>query len=136
VAQVADLGDALAELFPPLPAVALGAGAGWRDDFGTVIQRLTDGSRDGRRVERYRLSRRLTREERHLLPDSTEVRADRQETETGTYEWSPELGPVRWERTIRVDVAVPVGGPVRQPFRTRIEQQVTIERMAVSGGCR
>jgi hypothetical protein len=84
-------------------------------------------------VERYRLEQRSVKEESRLLPDSSEVRATRRERETGVIEWSRELGPLRWERDITVEVDVPAGGPVRVPFRTRIEQQATMER--VGGGC-
>lgn len=135
VAQVAEVSDALAELLPLLSPQPLQPGAGWRDGFGTVIQRLPDGSRGGRRVELYRLTRRMEREERRLLPDSSEVRARRRESESGTYEWAPDVGLVRWERTITVDVEVPAGEVVKQPFRTRIRQQVTVERLAVGEGC-
>lgn len=134
IAQVADVGDALAELWPPLPAAALLPGAAWKDEFGTVILRIPDGTRDGRRVERYRINRKLEREETRLLSDSSEVRAERSETEASVLEWSGELGPVRWDREVTVLVTVPTGGPVRQPFRTRIEQQISIERLA--GSCR
>jgi len=133
IAQVADIGDALQELFPPLPPVPLAAGAGWKDDFGTVILRLTDGMRGGRRVERYRLNRRFERQESRLLPDSTEVETVRQQSETGVYEWSVELGPVRWEREIVINVQVPAGEVVKQPFRTRIVQQALTERL--EAGC-
>jgi hypothetical protein len=133
VAQVADVGDALGELLPPLPTRFLTLGTAWQDGLGTVVTRLPDGRREGRVVERYRLDHRSTREESRLLPDSSEVRATRRERETGVFEWSKELGPVRWERDIIVEVDVPAGGPVRAPFRTRIEQKATIER--VGGGC-
>lgn len=136
LAQVADLGDALAELLPELPATALAPGAGGRDPFGTVVLRLPDGTRDARRVQRYRLTRALARDEQHPLPDSTSVLARREEHETGVFEWSPEVGLVRWERTIQVVVEVPAGGPVRQPFRTRIQQQVTVERLGSPASCR
>ncbi len=133
VAQVAELNGALEDLLPPLPQVGLAPGTGWKDGFGTVITRLSDGRHAGRRVERYRLIRRISRSELRLLPDSSEVRATRVEDETGTIFWSVELGLVRWERTITVDVSVPRGGVVQSPFRTRIVQQVTVER--VGGGC-
>jgi hypothetical protein len=97
---------------------------------------MPDGNRDGRRVERYRLTRRLEREERRLLPDSSEVLARRRESESGSYEWAPDVGLVRWERNITVDVEVPAGAVVQQPFRTRIQQQVTVERVAAGEGCR
>lgn len=129
IAQVADVSDALTELFPPLAPVALAPGAGWKDDFGTVITRLPDGTNGGRPVERFRLIRRDDRMESRFLPDSTEVRAKRQELEDGVYEWSKELGPVRWERAITVNVMVPAAGPVKQPFRTEIAQQASVERL-------
>jgi hypothetical protein len=133
IAQVADVGDALAELFPPLPPIALAPGAAWRDDFGTVIFRSPDGSNGGRRVERYRITRRSERDESRLLSDSSEVHAHRTESENSVLEWSGEVGPVRWDRQITVEVAVPTGGPVKQPFRTRIEQVISIAR--VPGEC-
>jgi hypothetical protein len=133
VAQVADVGDALEELLPPLPAEALAPGAASKDEFGNVFTRLTDGMNQGRPVERYRLIRRSEREESRWLPDSTEVRATRQQAESGVYEWSGELGPIRWEREITVEVSVPAGGVVKTPFRTRIVQQVTVERVADYG---
>jgi hypothetical protein len=130
VAQVADVGDALGELLPLLPPRPLGRGNVWEDGLGTVITRLPDGRREARIVERYRLERRSSRAESRLLPDSSEVRATREDRETGVFEWSAELGPVRWERDITAEVTVPAGGPVRLPFRTRIDQKVTIERVA------
>ncbi len=133
IAQVADVGDALEELFPPLPAAALLPGGAWRDGFGTVILRSPDGNSGGRRVERYRINRRSEREESRLLSDSTVVRAHRNETESSILEWSGEVGPVRWDREITVEVTVPAGGPVKQPFRTRIEQVTSVARVA--GSC-
>jgi hypothetical protein len=49
------------------------------------------------------------------------------------FEWSGDLGPLRWEREITVEVSVPAGGAVKQAFRSRILQQVVVER--VGGGC-
>ncbi len=133
IAQVAEVSGALEELLPPLPQVALTPGTGWKDGVGLILTRLSDERQGGRRVERYRLIRRTARNELRLLPDSSEVRATRVEDETGTIFWSAELGLVRWERTITVEVSVPRGGVVQSPFRTRIVQQVTVERMG--GGC-
>lgn len=135
VAQVADVSDALAELLPPLPPRPLAPGAGARDAFGTVHLRLPDGVRDGRSVQRYRLTRRLDRLEERPLPDSTMVRAERHQAETGTWEWSPELGLVRWERSITIEVVVPTGGPVKRAFRTGISQEVTVERLPTTDRC-
>ncbi|HXW96446.1 MAG TPA: hypothetical protein VEI47_02590 [Gemmatimonadales bacterium] len=134
VAQVSDVGDALQELLPPLPPVALQPGQGWKDDLGTVISRLPDGLNGGHRVERYRLTRRSSGEEFRMLPDSIEVRATRRESETGVYEWTAELGVVHWDRGITTDVMVPTGGPVRAPFRTHIEQQATVDRVGAECG--
>ena len=52
VAQVADVGDALAELLPPLAPIPLLPGRAWKDDFGTVISRLPDGGSAGMPVQR------------------------------------------------------------------------------------
>lgn len=133
IRQVAELDAALGDLLPPLAPEPLRLGASWRNDFGTIITRTEDGLVDGRRVQRYRLLRRASREERRLLPDSSEVTATRNESETGVYSWSSDLGVVRWERELRDDVHVPAGGLVKQPFTTGIEQRVTVTR--VSGGC-
>jgi hypothetical protein len=134
VAEVADLSGALGDLLPPLPPVPLIPGASWRDDHGMVITRLPDETLAGRRLARYRLIRRSTHPESRLLSDSTEVRASRTETESGAFDWSTELGVVRWERDLADEVTVPTGGPVKQAFRTKIEQKVTVDR--VRGGVR
>ncbi len=128
LAQVAELSGALADLLPPLPSAVLLPGNSIRDDFGTGFLRVPDGIVDGRRVERYRLLRQSEGEELKLLPDSTEVRAHRQERETGVFSWSRDVGLVRWEREVTVEVLVPVGGVVKQPFRTVIEQTIVVER--------
>ncbi len=133
VAEVADLRGALGDLLPPLAPVALKLGAAWRDDFGTVISRAEDGRVDGRRVQRYRLIRKLTREESRVLPDSSRVSATRTESESGIYSWTDDLGVVRWERDLSDQVQVPAGGLVSQPFTTGIAQKVTVTR--VGGSC-
>jgi hypothetical protein len=132
VAQVTDLSGALTSLLPQLPPQALAPGTGWRDDLGTVITRLGDITLGGRRVERYRLSRKSVRPVEQMLPDSSVVTASRNESEEGTFYWATELGLVRWERDLTDELLVEKGGVVKQPFRTRIEQKVTVER--VSGG--
>jgi len=128
LAEITELAGALADLLPPLPAVRLRPGESWRDPFGAAFLRVPDEVYRGRRVERYRLVRSGEREERRLLPDSTEVRAMRSERETGIFSWSPEVGVVRWERDVTVDVTVPEGGVVKAPFRTRIEQVIVVAR--------
>jgi len=128
LAQVSELSSALADLLPPLPSHALAAGQSLRDAFGTAFLRLADGLVDGRRVERYRLARQSEGEEVRLLPDSTEVRAVRRERESGVFSWSGDVGLVRWEREVTVEVVVPAGGVVKQPFRTVIEQTILVSR--------
>lgn len=133
VSQVSDLSSALTSLFPVLPAQPLTPGAGWRDDLGTVITRLSDITYGGRRVERYRLSRKAQRPVEQLLPDSSVVAAERTESEEGTFYWSTDVGLVRWERDLTDELTVEKGGVVKQPFRTRITQKVNVER--VQGSC-
>ena len=133
VAEIADLSNALGDLLPQLPATPLKLGESWKDDLGTVISRSADGMVGGRPVQRYRLIRKANREEKRTLPDSTEVSATRVESESGMFTWSGELGLVRWERDLTEEVSVPVGGLVKHPFKTGIEQKVTVLR--VSGEC-
>jgi hypothetical protein len=133
IAQVGDLSTALTALLPQLPPMALTNGAGWRDEFGTVITRLGDVTLNGRRVARYRLSRKSSRPVEQMLPDSSIVTANRTESEDGTYYWSTELGMVRWERDLTDELVVEKGGVVKQPFRTSVAQRVTVGRVA--GGC-
>jgi len=133
LAEVDDLGEVLADLLPPLPVIALAVGESWKDDFGAVFTRLSDGSLVGEPVSRFRLVRRRKSQEVRTLSDSSRVVADREETEVGSFSWSNERGPLRWEREVTIDVVVPAGGVVRQSFRTRIVQQVTTER--VVGRC-
>jgi len=133
IAQVSDVGDALERLLPRLPPVLLERGQSSKDDEGLVITRLADGSALDRVTQRFRLTTRFEGEDVRLLPDSTPVTAHRSETETGVYDWLPELGVVRWERQVTIDVSVPAGGVVKSAFRTRIEQQAATTRL--EGGC-
>lgn len=133
IAQVGDLSTSLTALLPQLPQKSLTNGMGWRDDFGTVITRLGDVTLSGRRVARYQLSRKSSRPVEQLLPDSSTVVANRTESEDGTFYWSSELGVVRWERNLTDELVVEQGGVVKQPFRTTVEQRVTVERIA--GSC-
>lgn len=134
VQDIMDLRDLAAELFPALPAEPLGPGGSWSDGLGMVLTRDADRVWNGQRVSRYRLTRRFVRTERTVLPDSSQVTAERNETEQGTFDWSEELGPVRWVRSVHVEVGIPAGGPVRQSFRTSIEQVIRTERVG-TGGC-
>lgn len=129
LAEITELAGALGDLLPPLPGRRLAPGESWRDPFGAAFLRVPDETVRGRRVERYRLVRTTEREEVRLLPDSSAVRAWRVERETGVFSWSPELGVVRWERDVTVEVTVPEGGVVKEPFRTRIEQAVLVRRL-------
>lgn len=133
IAQVTDLSTALTDIFPPLPPRGLSPGSGWRDDLGTIITRLADMTLTGRRVERYRLTRRSSRPVQQLLPDSSTVTGNRTESEDGTYYWSADVGMVRWERDLTDEMVMEKGGVVKQPFRTRVEQKVIVERLG--GSC-
>lgn len=135
VAQVTDLSGALTALLPPLPPKPLAPGAGWRDDLGTVITRLGDLTISGRRVERYKLTRRSNRPVQQMLPDSSMVTANRSESEDGVFYWSSDVGVVRWERDLTDELLVEKGGVVKQPFRTRVEQKVTTERIQGGASC-
>jgi hypothetical protein len=54
--------------------------------------------------------------------------------EDGRLDWDPKRGLLRRVRHIVVETSVPAAGPVRQPLRSRLEQDVRVSRVAGSCG--
>ena len=129
VAEVAGMGTALDDFFPPLPPHPLKVGQAWTDSAGATIRRLPDSahcpasrcfgssSRPDARPEALRLRR--TR----CALELTQV-----SEEHGTFVWHPVLGLVQRNRRIVIETLVPASRSIRQPVRSKIEQRITVVR--------
>lgn len=128
VSEVADMGGALSDFFPPLPAAALRPGGVWKDAAGITLRRLADSGMSG--VPLYRFELEIRREEKMAqVPNDTIRLSLRQLTrEEGRFVWHPSLGLLSRERRISVTTSVPPGRLVRQAVRSRVEQRVTLRR--------
>ncbi len=133
VAEVADVSRALDDLLPRLPARALAIGATWADGAGLEIRRLGDSSRVDS-VSRFRLTLQRETREAALQGDSIPLRLRQSTREDGTFAWHASGGLLRRERHIIVETYVPTEPRVRRPVRSRVEQNVTLERLA-GGSC-
>jgi hypothetical protein len=128
VAEVAGMGTALDDFFPPLPSRPLRPGQGWNDSAGLMIRRMADSGMSG--VPLYRFEVELRREaNRNPIPgDTASLRLRQRSREHGTFVWHPLLGLLRRDRRIVVETSVPAGRSIRQPVRSRIEQRITLLR--------
>ena len=128
VADVANLADALADLFPSLPPNDLSPGEAWRGP-DTVIRRLADSADGGKAVVRYVVEAR--RDEHRTMPrgDTVPVRIRQIVSEQGQFEWDAAVGLVRRTRNIAVETVVPPGGRVRLAVRSRVVQNVELTRL-------
>ena len=128
VADVANLADALADLFPALPPNDLTAGEAWRGS-DAVIRRLADSTAGGRTITRYAAEAR--RDEHRTMPrgDTVPVRIRQDMSEQGQFEWETGVGLVRRLRDITVETVVPPGGRVRLTVRSRVVQHLELTRL-------
>jgi hypothetical protein len=130
VAEFADLQDAFADLLPPLPPQLLPPGGVWHGHAGAAIERLGDSAGAAGPIQRYRFSRRTSRQDVSLDGSDTLRIPVRQTTgEDGEFAWEPLRGLVSRTRTITVETDVPAGSAVRVPVRSRVVQRVTLVRM-------
>ena len=134
VAELADLSSAASDLLPPLSPRALGPGQSWTDSTLTIT-RLPDTTVAGRPMMHFRLQSRM--ESRETVPRGDTVPIPLQQTveEEGDLYWSPGSGLVRRLRAITVEAMVPSGGRIRQPVRSRVEQQVELTRLPARRPC-
>ncbi|MBA3497557.1 MAG: hypothetical protein H0T86_10660 [Gemmatimonadales bacterium] len=132
IAEVAEMGGAMEDFLPPLPAIALAVGQRWADDRGLELRRLPDSVAGRRVVQRLELRARTASDTAAVRGTRTPLAAREVTTEEGQVDWDPRLGLLRRARRLVVETAVPAGGPVRLPLRSRLEQQVTVVR--VKGG--
>jgi hypothetical protein len=129
VAEVSDLGAALDDLLPPLPPSALAVGARWRDGSGLELTRLPDSLAGGRLVRRLALRSSSEAGRATVRGDTTAIAARQVTVEQGQVDWDATAGLLRRTRHIVVETSVPAGGPLRAPLRSRLEQDVVLERV-------
>jgi hypothetical protein len=135
VAEVSDLGAALDDLLPPLPPSALAIGEHWRDGSGLELSRLPDSLVGGRVVRRLALRSRSEADRATVRGDTTAIAARQETVEEGQVDWDTAAGLLRRTRHIVVETSVPAGGPLRAPLRSRLEQDVVLEREGSASGC-
>jgi hypothetical protein len=129
VAEVAGMASALDDFFPPLPRSGrLKPGQTWSDSLGVTIHRLPDSSLSGVPLYRFALETQRHTTSAETQADTLPLQLRQTSQEQGSYVWHPTLGLLRRERRIVVETAVPPGKSVRQAVRSRIEQQITVER--------
>jgi hypothetical protein len=106
VAEIAELRGVLADFLPLLPDSALAPGT------------------------QYRWTRSSAADSTTLVQDSVAVPVRRETEETGSLEWDPHLGPVRWERTLKVTARIPPGPPFGRGVMTVVTQRVVVTRQS------
>jgi hypothetical protein len=128
VAEVAGMGSALDDFFPPLPRGNLKTGQTWSDSLGVTIRRLPDSGLSGVPLYRFALETRRRASSAETQADTAPLQLQQTSQEHGTYVWHPLLGLLRRERRIVVETTVPPSRSVRQAVRSKIEQRITVER--------
>ncbi len=129
VAEVAELGGAMDDLLPPLPPVALAVGKRWTDGDGLELRRLPDSVAGRQVVQRLRLQARTESDRATVRGDTTSLAARQVTVEEGQIDWDAERGLLRRVRRLVVETAVPAGGPLKLPLRSRLEQEVVLARL-------
>lgn len=133
VAEVAEVGGALDDLFPPLPPKPLAPGQSWRGS-GTEITRLPDSVAAGRRLMRFAVRARHERSETVPHGDTLPIPVRQTITEKGGFVFDAASGLTRRTREIVVETSISSEGRVRQPVRSRVIQHVELGRIP-GGGC-
>ncbi len=128
VAEVAGMGTALDDFFPPLPLPPIKAGETWADSTGVTIRRLPDSALSGVPLYRFELSIRGETRAAPIPGDTLPLPLRQVSEERGTFVWHPMLGLVRRDRKIVVRTTVPPSRSVRQAVRSKVEQRITLLR--------
>ena len=66
--------------------------------------------------------------------DTTAIAARQETVEEGQVDWDSAAGLLRRTRHIVVETSVPAGGPLRAPLRSRLEQDVVLDRLREGSG--
>jgi hypothetical protein len=133
VAEVADVGDALDDLLPALPPAALAVGERWSDGAGVELERLPDSLAGRRVVQRLALRSRAEANRATISGDTAAIAARQVTVEVGQVDWDPRYGLLKRARHLVVETSVPAGGPVAQPVRSRLEQEMRLVRRIATG---
>jgi hypothetical protein len=129
VAEVADMSGALDDILQPMPLGALGVGDHWSDSSGLELRRLPDSLAGRRVVQRLDVHSRRESHRATIRGDTASIPARQVTVEEGRVDWDPRVGLLRRVRHLVVETTVPAGGPVAQPVRTRLEQDVRLMRL-------
>ena len=124
VKEVTDLAGVLDGMFPRLPPRLLQAGEEWRSGDTLAIKRLSDSAN----LQRYHVQLSLQGPVAPPPGDSLTPTYVRTLNDRGVYAWDSARGPVRYDHAIAVEATVPVGGAIRNPARSLVEQQILLER--------
>lgn len=136
VAEVAGMGSALDDFFPPLPARALKVGETWSEVPGLTLRRLPDSTSRAGRLYRFELQRTSEARTAETAGDSLPLRLQQKSNEQGEFVWHPQRGLLRRERRIVIETTIPPGRTVRQAVRSKVEQRITLARGLNPPGCR
>jgi hypothetical protein len=128
VAEVSGMGSALDDFFPPLPPGRLKPGQSWSDSLGLTIRRLPDSALSGVLLYRFALDSQGRTTSAETQADTVPLEVRQNSQEHGSFVWHPTLGLVRRERRIVVETTVPPGKSVRQAVRSKVEQQILLQR--------
>jgi hypothetical protein len=128
VAEVADVGGTFDDLLPRLPPTGLAVGERWSDGAGLELRRLADSSAKGRAIRRFELRARSRSDTASIRGDTTRLPAVELSEEAGRVDWDADRGLLRRRRHIVIETSVPAGGPLKLPFRSRLELDGEIVR--------
>ncbi len=136
VAEVAGMGTALDDFFPPLPPRSLKPGQSWSDSLGLTLLRLPDSGLSGVPLYRFELEKKGETRVAETPADTLPLRVQQKSDEHGVFVWHPVLGLLRRERRIVIETTVPPSRSVRQAVRSKVEQQITVVRDLDPPRCR
>ena len=132
VAEMAGMATALDDFFPQLPPRGLRVGEVWADSSGLSIKRLPDSVSSGMALQQFDLRKREKSQTAASVRDTMEL--EQESTEIGQFVWHPQQGLLRRQRSIVVETTVPPGPSVRQAVRSKVEQRITLIRVALAAG--
>jgi hypothetical protein len=100
----------------------------------SVLRRLPVQAGDGARA-RYAWNIKGRADTVGFVADTLKVPMRRDNDEEGSLVWDPRLGPVHWERTIRIEGRIDAKGAIKRGIRSLVTQQITVDRQADRATC-